>query len=239
MLQFPWLLTGVVIVETLFNYRGFGWLLIEGGGEQRHRPAARLLDRRRGHRARHPADLRHRLRLPQPAHPGRLMELAFLTPWAIVAGTLARFLPVWIGMAAIMGRASSSAAGSAPTGGSTTAASASSASALVLFWLLTALMAHWVAPFDPYVQVRALQNEPPGALVAGARPPLPLRRRRARARRLLAHGLRQPHGDGDRTPRDALRLHGRDHPRAAGRLPRRLARHPALASSPTSSSPSR
>ena len=28
MLQFPWLLTGVVIVETLFNYRGFGWLLI-------------------------------------------------------------------------------------------------------------------------------------------------------------------------------------------------------------------
>jgi len=32
MLQFPWLLTGVVIVETLFNYRGFGWLLIEGAG---------------------------------------------------------------------------------------------------------------------------------------------------------------------------------------------------------------
>jgi peptide/nickel transport system permease protein len=30
MLQFPWLLTGVVIVETLFNYRGFGWLLVEG-----------------------------------------------------------------------------------------------------------------------------------------------------------------------------------------------------------------
>ena len=29
MLQFPWLLTGVVIVETLFNYRGFGWLLVE------------------------------------------------------------------------------------------------------------------------------------------------------------------------------------------------------------------
>ncbi|MAS43213.1 MAG: peptide ABC transporter permease [Rhodobacteraceae bacterium] len=29
MLQFPWLLTGVVIVETLFNYKGFGWLLVE------------------------------------------------------------------------------------------------------------------------------------------------------------------------------------------------------------------
>ncbi|XDA99707.1 ABC transporter permease [Sulfitobacter sp. LCG007] len=29
MLQFPWLLNGVVIVETLFNYKGFGWLLVE------------------------------------------------------------------------------------------------------------------------------------------------------------------------------------------------------------------
>lgn len=29
MLQFPWLLTGVVIVEALFNYKGFGWLLVE------------------------------------------------------------------------------------------------------------------------------------------------------------------------------------------------------------------
>jgi len=29
MLQFPWLLTGVVIVETLFNYKGFGWALVE------------------------------------------------------------------------------------------------------------------------------------------------------------------------------------------------------------------
>ena len=32
MLQFPWLLTGVVIVETLFNYRGFGWTLVEAAG---------------------------------------------------------------------------------------------------------------------------------------------------------------------------------------------------------------
>lgn len=28
MLQFPWLLTGVVIVEAMFNYKGFGWLLV-------------------------------------------------------------------------------------------------------------------------------------------------------------------------------------------------------------------
>lgn len=29
MLQFPWLLNGVVIVESLFSYKGFGWTLVE------------------------------------------------------------------------------------------------------------------------------------------------------------------------------------------------------------------
>ncbi len=29
MLQFPWLLTGVVVVESIFNYKGFGWLLVQ------------------------------------------------------------------------------------------------------------------------------------------------------------------------------------------------------------------
>jgi len=32
MLQFPWLLNGVVIVETLFNYKGFGWALVLAAG---------------------------------------------------------------------------------------------------------------------------------------------------------------------------------------------------------------
>lgn len=32
MLQFPWLLNGVVIVETLFNFKGFGWTLVEAAG---------------------------------------------------------------------------------------------------------------------------------------------------------------------------------------------------------------
>jgi peptide/nickel transport system permease protein len=35
---------------------------------------------------------------------------------------------------------------------------------LVLFWLLTAIMADWVALFDPYQQIRALQNKSPGAI---------------------------------------------------------------------------
>jgi peptide/nickel transport system permease protein len=32
MLQFPWLLNGVVIVETLFNYKGFGWTIVQAAG---------------------------------------------------------------------------------------------------------------------------------------------------------------------------------------------------------------
>ncbi|RLP27169.1 ABC transporter permease [Mesorhizobium sp. YM1C-6-2] len=32
MLQFPWLLTGVVIVETMFRYQGFGFTLVEAAG---------------------------------------------------------------------------------------------------------------------------------------------------------------------------------------------------------------
>ncbi|TCL09256.1 peptide/nickel transport system permease protein [Shimia isoporae] len=32
MLQFPWLLNGVVIVETLFSYTGFGWQLVNAAG---------------------------------------------------------------------------------------------------------------------------------------------------------------------------------------------------------------
>ncbi len=32
MLQFPWLLNGVVITETLFSYKGFGWTLVSAAG---------------------------------------------------------------------------------------------------------------------------------------------------------------------------------------------------------------
>ncbi len=41
MLQFPWLLNGVVIVETLFNYKGFGWTLVQAAGNNDIELAAR------------------------------------------------------------------------------------------------------------------------------------------------------------------------------------------------------
>ena len=92
------------------------------------------------------------------------MELEYLTSGEVIAGVLRQFLPVWIGMALILGpsfvwrrrlgfygRIFGSGIG---VGGLS----------LVVFWLLTALMADWVAVSDAYQQLRALQNKSPGAV---------------------------------------------------------------------------
>ena len=93
------------------------------------------------------------------------MEIAYLAPGQIVWQVILRFLPVLVTLAAIMvasmifrrrlglyGRIFESGIGMVGL-------------ALLLFWLLTALMAHWVVLFDPFAQIRALQNKPPGAIV--------------------------------------------------------------------------
>jgi peptide/nickel transport system permease protein len=94
------------------------------------------------------------------------MELQFLGTGGIVAGVLVRFLPVLATLAVILiasflwrrrlgiyGQIFDSPIGIIGL-------------SLVLFWLLTALMADWVAMFDPYAQLRALQNKAPGAIDA-------------------------------------------------------------------------
>jgi peptide/nickel transport system permease protein len=92
------------------------------------------------------------------------MPVEFVDTGAILGGILVQFLPVLVLIAFIMavsavyrrrlgfyGRIFESPIGMVGL-------------AIVLFWVLTALMAHWVAVFDPYAQVRALQNQPPGAI---------------------------------------------------------------------------
>jgi peptide/nickel transport system permease protein len=94
------------------------------------------------------------------------MELAFLGTGAIIAGVLVQFLPVLATMAVILvasfvwrrrlgiyGQIFDSPIGIIGL-------------SLVLFWLLTALMADWVALYDPFEQLRALQNKAPGAVDA-------------------------------------------------------------------------
>ena len=90
--------------------------------------------------------------------------------------------------------------------------------ALVLFWLLTAIMADWVAVFDPYQQIRALQNKPPGAIDPESGLPY-LFGGDALGRDVFSRMVY-----GSRTVMaiapagDAVRLHDRHHARAAGGL---------------------
>ena len=69
MLQFPWLLTGVVIVETLFNYNGFGWTLVQAASNNDIELLLACSIVAVAGRAGDAADLGHRLCLPEPAHP--------------------------------------------------------------------------------------------------------------------------------------------------------------------------
>jgi peptide/nickel transport system permease protein len=93
------------------------------------------------------------------------MEIEFLGPGAILARIVQQFLPVLIALAAIMIVSAIFSRRLGFYGGIFDSPIGMIGLALVLFWLLTALMANWVAVFDPYQQVRALQNEAPGALV--------------------------------------------------------------------------
>ncbi len=92
------------------------------------------------------------------------MEVEFLTSGGILAGVLARFLPVWIGMAAVIGASFVWRRRLGFYGRIFEAPIGVIGFALVLFWVLTALLADQVALFDPFVQLRALQNEPPGVI---------------------------------------------------------------------------
>ena len=87
-----------------------------------------------------------------------------LGTWAIVARTLAAFGPVWIGMLVVMGASFLFRHRLGIYGRIFESGIGSVGFALVLFWLLTAILASHVALFDPYVQFRVLQNKPPGVI---------------------------------------------------------------------------
>jgi peptide/nickel transport system permease protein len=87
-----------------------------------------------------------------------------LSPGAIVAQVLRQFGPVWIAMALIMGASLIWRHRLGTYGRIYESPVGMIGFALVLFWLMTAIMADWVAVLDPYVQVRALKNEPPGTI---------------------------------------------------------------------------
>jgi peptide/nickel transport system permease protein len=92
------------------------------------------------------------------------VEVAFLGPMQIVLGVLRQFLPVLVVLAVLLALSAAFRARLGFYGRIFASGIGVVGLALVLFWLLTALMAGWVAVFDPYQQIRALQNEAPGAI---------------------------------------------------------------------------
>ncbi len=85
-----------------------------------------------------------------------------LTSFEIFLGVLARFTPVWIGMALIFALSISFKKRLSLYGRLFDSPIGMVGLALVLFWVLTALMANQIALFDPLDQFRALKNKPPG-----------------------------------------------------------------------------
>ncbi len=94
------------------------------------------------------------------------MDPEFLGTGAIIGGTLLRFLPVWIGLAVVMGGSFVFRRRLAIYGQIYDSPIGITGLGLVLFWVLTAIFADQIALFDPYVQLRALQNKLPGAIDA-------------------------------------------------------------------------
>jgi peptide/nickel transport system permease protein len=92
------------------------------------------------------------------------MELEYLSTGGIIAGVLRQFLPVWIGMALILGVSFAWRRKLGLYGQIFGSGIGVIGLALVVFWLLSALMADWVGVFGPYEQIRALQNKAPGAI---------------------------------------------------------------------------
>jgi peptide/nickel transport system permease protein len=92
------------------------------------------------------------------------MPVEFVGTGAILGGIFVRFLPVLVLIAVIMGASAVYRRRLGFYGRIFESPIGMVGLAIVLFWVLTALMANWVAVFDPYAQVRALQNQAPGAI---------------------------------------------------------------------------
>ncbi len=85
-----------------------------------------------------------------------------LGSFQILTTAVGHFLPVWIGLVLIMGASALFKRNLSLYGRLFDSPVGMIGLALVLFWVLTAIFADMVAPFDPLEQYRALKNKPPG-----------------------------------------------------------------------------
>ncbi|MEM9733338.1 MAG: ABC transporter permease [Pseudomonadota bacterium] len=90
-----------------------------------------------------------------------------LSAFEIITGVLAQFTPVWIGLAVIFTISYVYRERLALYGKLFDSTIGIIGLVLVLFWVLTALMADWIITFDPLDQISGMKNKKPGWPVRG------------------------------------------------------------------------
>jgi len=92
------------------------------------------------------------------------MQVEFIGAFNIVLGVLARFWPVWVALALVLGASFAYKKRLGLYGQLFDSGVGIVGVAICLFWLFTAIFASTVAPFDPLAQVPIMKDALPGAL---------------------------------------------------------------------------
>ena len=169
MLQFPWLLTGVVIVEVMFRYQGFGYTLVEAAGNND-------IDLLLGCSlvsvfivliTQLISDVGYAL--SQSAHQGSVegdgaCRSQYIGAFTIVLEVLSRFWPVWVALAIVHGRELRLQEEAGLYGQLFDSGVGIAGVVICLFWLFTAIFASTISPFDPLGQIPIMKDALPGAI---------------------------------------------------------------------------
>ncbi|UVK36171.1 ABC transporter permease [Mesorhizobium sp. AR10] len=92
------------------------------------------------------------------------MQVEYLSAFNIVLGVLARFWPVWIALALVMGASFTYKKRLGLYGQLFDSGVGIVGVGICLFWLFTAIFAATIAPFDPLAQVPIMKDALPGAI---------------------------------------------------------------------------
>ncbi|MER9231022.1 ABC transporter permease [Mesorhizobium sp. M0622] len=92
------------------------------------------------------------------------MQVEYLSAFNVVLGVLARFWPVWIALALVMGASFGYKKKLGLYGQLFDSGVGIVGVGICLFWLFTAIFASTVAPFDPLAQVPIMKDALPGAI---------------------------------------------------------------------------
>ena len=92
------------------------------------------------------------------------MTLEFLNGFQILAGVLARFWPVWLVLAVLLGLSFAFKRRLGLYGQLFDSYVGIAGVGLCLFWVFTAIFASVISPFDPLAQIAVMKDASPGAI---------------------------------------------------------------------------